>query len=218
MKHITRLLLVLALSLLVTGIAVADGGALRTTFEVRTADGQSVGTMTLTQQASGVLVEGHFQNLPAGPQEHGIHFHAVGTCSPDFSAAGGHFNPTSAQHGFNNPAGPHAGDLPNLQVTADGTAHYSEVTTLISLRQGDGNSVYDADGTAMVVHANADDYVTDPSGNSGDRIACGVVSPATATRLPDTGSTSQTWALLTVVAGSLLVSGTLVMRRAQAMR
>lgn len=216
MKHITRLLLVLALSLMVTGIAVADGGTLRTTFEVRDANGQSVGTVTLTQQADGVLVEGHFRNLSAG--EHGIHFHAVGTCTPDFSAAGPHFNPGGDQHGFNNPAGPHAGDLVNLEIGADGTGHYSEVTTLISLRQGDGNSVYDADGTAVIVHANADDYVTDPSGNSGDRIACGVVSPATAARLPDTGSTSQTWALLAVAAGALLVSGTVVLRRAQAMR
>ena len=215
MKCIASLVMLVAL-LAAISPAFADGGdTLRATFEVRNTNGRAVGTMTLTQQSNGVLVEGHFQGLPAGP--HGIHFHAVGTCTPDFAAAGPHFNPTGAQHGLNNPAGPHAGDLPNLGIGADGTGHYSQVNNSITLRQGEANSVYDNDGTAIIIHANVDDQVTDPTGNSGDRIACGVVSPAAASRLPDTGTSSQTGTLLAVAMAALL-SGMLVMRRGRGLR
>lgn len=215
MKRIVSLMTLIAL-LALASVAYADGGdTLRATFDVRDANGQVVGSMTLTQQSNGVLVEGHFQGIPEGT--HGIHLHAVGTCTPDFAAAGPHFNPTGNQHGFNNPAGPHLGDLPNLEVMGSGVSHYSEVTDLVTLRQGESNSLYDNDGTAIIVHANPDDYVTDPSGNSGDRIACGVVSPATASRLPDTGSTSQNGIWLAVAAGALL-SGMALTRRARALR
>ena len=105
---------------------------------------------------------------------HGLHIHTVGACTPDFAAVGGHFNPTTAQHGLDNPSGPHAGDLPNLEIDADGNGTYEATTTLVTLAQGD-NSLFDSDGSALVIHADPDDLITDPAGNSGDRIACGII-------------------------------------------
>jgi superoxide dismutase, Cu-Zn family len=119
-----------------------------------------------------VLVSG----LPPG--SHGIHFHAVGNCDssggPAFASAGAHFNPLGRQHGLDNPAGPHGGDAPNLTVGADGTAHASFTTDRISLTEG-STSLFDADGSSIVIHAAADDQISQPAGNSGARIACGVV-------------------------------------------
>jgi Cu-Zn family superoxide dismutase len=156
-------------------------------------------------------VDGTFAGLPAGA--HGLHFHTVGACTPTFDAAGGHYNPTQRQHGFNNPQGVHAGDLPNLEIGADGTGTYRTVTDRITLEQGAANTVYDADGTSLMVHANADDYVTDPTGNSGGRIACGVVEAAQAPRLPATGGNGAVvWPWLAGVAGAVLGSGVLLRR------
>ncbi len=212
MRRVTWLIVV-ALALVTSTTARADG-TLQAQVAIKNTNGQVVGTLTLTQQSDGVLVEGSFQNLPAGA--HGIHFHAVGTCAPNFDAAGGHFNPAQRQHGFNNPQGVHAGDLPNVEIGPNGTGTYRTVTTLVTLAQGAANSVYDADGTAVIVHANADDYVTDPSGNSGGRIACGVVSAAQAAQLPDTGTeTMLVWPLLMATAG-MLVGGAMMRRRVRA--
>lgn len=206
-------LIVGLLGLALSTTARADGGQ-QAMFHVRNAAGQVVGTVTLTAQADGVLVDGTFAGLPAGA--HGLHFHTVGTCTPTFDAAGGHYNPTNRQHGFNNPQGVHAGDLPNLEIGADGTGTYRRVTDRITLDPGAANTVYDADGTALLVHATADDYVTDPTGNSGGRIACGVVSPAQATRLPNTGGGgAAVWRLLAGTACALLGSSVLL-RRARA--
>lgn len=112
------------------------------------------------------------------PGSHGIHFHAVGSCDASggtaFAAAGAHFNPLGRQHGLDNPAGPHGGDAPNLTVAADGTAHASFTTDRISLTDG-STSLFDADGSSIVIHAAADDQISQPAGNSGARIACGVV-------------------------------------------
>lgn len=107
------------------------------------------------------------------PGEYGFHVHQVGTCTPTFDAAGDHLNPEGQQHGLLNPAGPHAGDLPNVVVREDGTTTYAVNTELFTL--GSGSAVFDQDGSAVILHAQADDYVTNPSGNSGDRIACGVI-------------------------------------------
>lgn len=132
--------------------------------------GAPVGTATLRREGAGVRVEMEVRGLPAG--EHGVHLHAVGRCDmPSFTSAGGHFNPGGAQHGTRNPAGPHAGDLPD--ATGGATTTYSATTTRVTLDEGT-TSVFDADGTAIVIHASGDDDVTDPSGNSGARIACGV--------------------------------------------
>ena len=109
------------------------------------------------------------------PGAHGVHLHTTGSCTaPDFASAGAHLNPGGHQHGTSNPAGPHLGDLPNITVGSAGTGTVS--ATLSGTREDVLARLFDADGTAVVVHANADDYRTDPSGNSGGRIACGVLT------------------------------------------
>ena len=143
-------------------------GHFRAQADLRTADGQDVGK-AVAEEVDGairVMVETH--GLPKGA--HGTHIHTVGKCDgPDFASAGGHWNPTAHQHGKENPMGPHAGDMPNLQTGEDGTDR-----TIFTLPGGTFQGLMDEDGAALVVHANADDYKTDPSGNSGGQIACGV--------------------------------------------
>ncbi len=145
--------------------------------EIRDAEGRVVGNATLTATSSGAVsmrveVSG-FETAGAGA--HGIHIHETGQCTPDFSAAGGHFNPTGAEHGLDNPQGPHAGDLPNMEFDADGNATYEVTTDRITLGSGQ-RSLFDADGSAIIIHAGADDQMTNPSGDSGARIACGVIT------------------------------------------
>lgn len=143
------------------------------TAAVRNAAGRDLGTLTLADSAqSGIRVSGTLTGLPPG--EHGIHIHMVGQCQAPFESAGAHWNPTSRQHGTQNPQGPHLGDLLNITVGADSSVNVSLVTTGGSLRATNG--LMDADGASVVVHARADDYRTDPSGNSGDRIACGAIT------------------------------------------
>ena len=144
--------------------------------ELHDASGQTIGTVRLRegQAGGGVTIDGEFEHL--SPGEHGIHLHTVGRCdAPAFTTAGGHFNPTSAKHGLSAPDGPHAGDLAALTADQDGRAKYSQIDPRVTLAAGASNSLFDADGTAIVVHAAADDQRTDPSGNSGARVACGVV-------------------------------------------
>ncbi len=141
---------------------------------VRNAAGHVLGAITLQQTADGVALRGQLRGLPPGP--HGLHFHERGSCTPpDFASAGAHYNPHGRKHGLRNPEGPHAGDLPNLMVDNDGRATVDLVAPNVTLRGGDA-PLLDADGTALVVHQDEDDQVTDPSGTSGDRIACGVVT------------------------------------------
>jgi Cu-Zn family superoxide dismutase len=142
--------------------------------ELRDANNQVVGTATFSEQpAGGVQVRADVRNLPPG--NHGIHIHEVGRCDPpDFMSAGAHFNPTTKQHGLQNPQGHHAGDLPNLTVGADGTARFDQIDRDVTLGSGT-TSLFDADGSSLVIHANPDDEMTDPSGNSGGRIACGII-------------------------------------------
>jgi len=134
--------------------------------------GRTVGTATLTSSSQGVLVSAAFTGL--GPGTHAIHVHETGLCRPDFAAAGAHFNPGNRQHGFRNAQGPHAGDLPNIHVSPSGTLTVELLLPGVTI-SGD-RALLDGDGAALVVHANADDYTTEPSGNSGDRIACGVIA------------------------------------------
>ena len=168
----------LALSfVLLTACRPAMGGARRATARLTDASGREVGTLTL-RDAPGqpVTVEGELQGLPAGT--HGIHFHGVGQCdgAGAFASAGAHFNPASRKHGLESAEGPHAGDLPNVVAGADGRAVVRLTTPRVALG-GESGSLLDADGSALVVHAAPDDQRTDPSGNSGARIACGVVAP-----------------------------------------
>jgi superoxide dismutase, Cu-Zn family len=139
---------------------------------MRDSAGRELGVLTLTTTPGGVTIEGRLTGV--APGEHGIHVHTVGRCDPPFESAGGHWNPTNRHHGEQNPAGgPHVGDLLNVTVPANGIVEISQTTHGGSLH-GDVR-LMDADGAAVVLHGGADDYRSDPSGNSGPRIACGVV-------------------------------------------
>jgi Cu-Zn family superoxide dismutase len=140
---------------------------------MKDAEGKDVGKITLTQTKAGVLIKAELTGLPAGP--HGFHFHETGACEPPFESAGGHYNPNNAKHGFMADEGPHVGDIPNLEVGESGSVTVELLSPFVSLDRQSGNTVFDDDGTSLVVHADADDYKTDPSGNSGARIACGVI-------------------------------------------
>jgi Cu-Zn family superoxide dismutase len=136
------------------------------------ASGQAIGTVRIWETPGAVSFRVEGNGLAVGRK--GIHVHAVGRCdAPAFTTAGSHWNPASRKHGLSNPMGPHAGDLPNVPVAANGTLRETVVLTGASLA-----ALRDADGSALVLHAGEDDNVTDPSGNSGDRIACAVLSPA----------------------------------------
>jgi superoxide dismutase, Cu-Zn family len=163
----------LALSLL-AGLplaALAAGPAGKAT--LKNAEGKDVGTATFTQAKGGVKVQ--VQVTALSPGKHGIHIHSAAKCDPpDFATAGGHFNPAAKKHGLKNPEGPHAGDMPNLTVGKNGKGKGSFTAKGATLGEGEG-SLFGPDGTALVVHANPDDEKTDPSGNSGARVACGVI-------------------------------------------
>ena len=151
----------------------SDTGSTMVTATVRNAGGSSLGVVRLESVPGGVRLSGQLTGLTPGA--HGIHLHAVGRCElPGFTSAGDHFNPRSSKHGLVNPEGPHAGDMPSIAADASGRAVVDHTTALVTLGSG-ANSVFDGDGTALVVHASGDDQRTDPSGNSGSRIACGVI-------------------------------------------
>jgi Cu-Zn family superoxide dismutase len=136
-------------------------------------DGKEVGKVELTDTPSGVLMRLTLDGVPPG--EHAFHVHAVGKCEPpDFKSAGPHFNPDETKHGLLNPEGPHSGDMPNLHVPDSGKLTVEVLNEMVTLDAE--QALLDGDGSAIVVHASADDYTTDPAGNAGDRIACGVVA------------------------------------------
>jgi Cu-Zn family superoxide dismutase len=154
-----------------SGSSSNDGVA---TAAMRNGASESVGDLRLQPSPEGVRLTGELFNLPPGV--HGIHFHAAGKCdTPGFESSGPHFNPAGRKHGLENPDGPHAGDLPTVTVSDSGRASVALVTPRVTLDSAGATSVLDADGTAIIIHAAPDDQRTDPSGNSGARIACGVV-------------------------------------------
>lgn len=156
-------------------IPVAAPEALKATAKVVDRDGKELGNVEFIEGKDGVLISLDLQNVPAGV--HGIHIHTVGKCGrPTFESAGAHFNPTNKKHGVNNPEGPHAGDLPNITPEEDGTVNLEFTSKNITLQKEMVNSIFDQDGSSIVIHEKADDYVTDPAGNSGARIACGVIT------------------------------------------
>jgi superoxide dismutase, Cu-Zn family len=222
---IVTVAVVISLLMAFSGSAGAQGeGA---TAQLEDTDGNLVGTADFVEGPQGVTINVTLQpgQQAVEPGEHGIHIHEKGDISPDFEAAGEHFNPTNAQHGFNNPQGPHAGDLEDIVVN-DGSANYTTTNTRITLLGGE-NSILDSDGSALVIHQSADDYQTDPSGDSGDRVVAGIIREAatgeattaggtTSGPLPKSGGMTTLSGLLVPAAALLVGSGVLayaVLRR-----
>ena len=142
--------------------------------EIVNVEGAVIGKATFEQTSTGVLMSVDVGGLPPGP--HGIHLHAMGSCTPDFKAATGHVNPGKVAHGLRNPDGPDNGDLPNLYAAADGTARVEFFTTRVSVAGGEMPALLDEDGSAVIIHENPDDHMTQPIGGAGGRIGCGIVS------------------------------------------
>jgi superoxide dismutase, Cu-Zn family len=229
-KHILLLLVIVAIALLMmafVGIAGAQGT--NATAQLEDSNGNPVGSAEFVEGPNGLTITVNLQpgQQAVTPGEHGIHIHRVGSITPDFEAAGEHFNPTDAQHGFNNPQGPHGGDLENIIVNEDGSASYQTIAPLVTL-SGRENALLDSDGSALVIHQNADDYQTEPSGESGDRVAAGVIrlsatgevaSPGgiTTIPLPSSGGSINLLSVLLPAAALLVGSGvlayTLLVRR-----
>jgi Cu-Zn family superoxide dismutase len=176
MKKTVLFLVMLLLLASVVGAYARSGGIQNAGTILKDTSGRQVGIARLTEGTDG-LVNIVVQVQGLSPGEHGIHFHENGKCGPTFAAAGAHFNPLGRHHGLENPAGSHAGDLPNLHVDKNGEGYLNAVTGLATLSPG-AASLLGGNGTTLVIHAGADDQMTDPSGNSGERIACGVIVSA----------------------------------------
>lgn len=170
----TILFACLMLSALTLGTAMTHSNSSPVTVTIINGEGKNIGKAELTQKGNKVHILVEAENL--APGTHGIHFHAVGKCDiPDFTTAGAHLNPQNKQHGFHNPKGFHEGDLPNIEVGADGKVKAMITSETVTLAHGKPHSLFQPGGTSIIIHEKADDYVTDPSGNSGNRIACGVI-------------------------------------------
>jgi len=154
-------------------LAGASAESAKATF--KNAAGADVGHADLVQANDGVLIKLSLKGLPPGG--HAFHVHAVGKCEPPFDSAGGHFNPQHKKHGMLASDGPHAGDMPNLDIPASGELKLEVLNGQVTLQKGAPNSLFKPDGTALVIHATVDDYKSDPAGNAGGRIACAVVEP-----------------------------------------
>jgi Cu-Zn family superoxide dismutase len=166
---------VAACALLLGGAAWAGGEPVLAKAKMHNAEGEKIGYAVLTEGDDGVWIAFALHSLPPGP--HAFHIHAVGKCEPPFKSAGGHFNPFGRKHGLKNPEGHHAGDLQNILAAPDGTVADVRLAPLVTL--GDGkNSLFQPEGTAIVIHAGPDDYMSDPAGAAGPRIACGVIKKA----------------------------------------
>jgi Cu-Zn family superoxide dismutase len=227
MKTSARIAVAFVIPALLAGAFLSGSSALAQTptqgarAEIKDAQGNLVGTAVFSPAASGSKLEVQVQGFAAAAAgEHGIHVHAVGKCEPEaFTTAGGHFNPGGKKHGLNSVEGSHAGDMPNLMLDGQGNSTYETTLAGISL-DGGANSLFDADGSAVVIHAGPDDLMTDPAGNSGARVACGIVSAYAipVVGMPSTGGPEDwsmvTWAVLLVALG-LGMAGRSVSTRAR---
>jgi Cu-Zn family superoxide dismutase len=166
-----------AAALLAAGLAL-PAAAQSAKAMLKDKNGKDVGTAELSQTPAGVLLKLSLKGLPAG--ERAFHIHAVGKCEPPFESAGGHFNPDHQKHGIMAGHG-HAGDMPNLHIPKSGELEVEVVNASITLDKGKPNSALKPDGTAIVIHEGKDDYRSDPAGNAGGRIACGVITEGAAT-------------------------------------
>ncbi|MGI8525436.1 MAG: superoxide dismutase family protein [Pseudolabrys sp.] len=142
--------------------------------DLKFTDGKEAGSVNLTQTTAGVLFTLTVKGMPPG--EHAFHVHETGKCEPPFATAGGHFNPGAKKHGLEAVEGAHAGDMPNLHVPQSGELTVEVLNAAVTLEKGKPNSLFKDGGTALVIHAGTDDYKSDPAGNAGGRIACGVVN------------------------------------------
>jgi Cu-Zn family superoxide dismutase len=163
----------LALSASLLALAIVPATAQSAKATLKDADGKEVGAAALTETPAGVLIRLSVKGLPPG--ERAFHIHGVGKCEPPFTSAGPHFNPGAKKHGLMATDGRHAGDLPNLHVPSNGELVVEVLNTDVTLEKGKPNSLFGSDGTALVVHAGKDDYKTDPAGDAGGRIACGLI-------------------------------------------
>lgn len=173
MKITVLLLAVFMAIALATGVYAQSDNVVHASAILKDTNGTEVGLAQFTEDDNGLV---HVNVLVKGisPGEHGIHVHEVGNCSPPFTSAGAHYNPLGKHHGLKNPEGAHAGDLPNIIVNDRGEGYLDTTTDILTLSPGP-ITVFDSDGSTVVVHAGPDDHVSDPAGNSGGRIACGVI-------------------------------------------
>ncbi|MBC7789116.1 MAG: superoxide dismutase family protein [Anaerolineae bacterium] len=175
MQYIWRAAIALALVGCSSSKGRSEGGGdfvERGRADMTDATGRGVGTVVLQRAPHGTLLTADLANLPSGT--HAVHIHSVGKCESNFESAGEHFNPGGKSHGYKNPNGQHAGDLPNIHTTSGGNVRIDLLVDDLEMQSGD-QALFGGDGSSIVIHSFADDYATDPAGGSGARIACGVI-------------------------------------------
>jgi Cu-Zn family superoxide dismutase len=174
LKTSVSILVVVAATALTSGAGNAQEAAMAA---MQDRDGNNVGEVTLKQTPNGVLLTAELKNLPEGA--HAFHVHEVGECVAPFKSAGGHYSPDDSKHGFLVKGGPHAGDMPNIHVPASGELTIEVFNSRISLAEDAANTVFDDDGSTIIIHEGGDDYESQPAGAAGPRIACGVIERQT---------------------------------------